>query len=104
MASELSLSFETAYARLEEILEKMNSGKVSLEDSLKLYEEADRLMHWCSKRLTEAEKKIEILVKNRDGDLLVDEQGKPQAQPFVPASQTPLHSKPSSDHDYRPFS
>lgn len=91
MTSEQPLSFETAYARLEEILEKMNSGKVSLEDSLKLYEEADHLIHWCSKRLTEAEKKIEILVKNREGDLLIDEQERPQTQPFAPPSQAPLN-------------
>ncbi len=90
-STEQSLSFETAYARLEEILEKMNSGKVSLEDSLKLYEEADRLINWCSKRLTEAEKKIEILVKNREGDLMVDEQGRPVSQPFVPAPQAALN-------------
>ncbi len=78
----LELSFEAAYARLEEILEKMNSGKVSLEDSLKLYEEADKLITSCSKRLTEAEKKIEILIKNREGEVAVDEQGRPQMQAF----------------------
>jgi exodeoxyribonuclease VII small subunit len=91
MTSEQSFSFETAYARLEEILEKMNSGKVPLEDSLKLYEEADRLINWCSKRLTEAEKKIEILLKNREGDLLIDEHGQPQSQPFAPLSHAPLN-------------
>jgi|ERR1700722_7087279 len=90
MTSESTGSFETAYARLEEILEKMNSGKVSLEDSLKLYEEADRLIYWCSKRLTEAEKKIETLVKSRDGELLVDTQGRPQSQPFAAVPQAPL--------------
>lgn len=84
-------SFESAYARLEEILEKMNAEKVSLEDSLKLYEEADRLIHWCSKRLTEAEKKIELLMKNREGDLLLDEQGNPQIQPFSISSQAALN-------------
>lgn len=83
-----SQSFEAAYARLEEILEKMNSGKVPLEESLKLYEEADQLITWCSKRLTEAEKKIEILVKNRDSELLLDEQGRPQTQPFASSTQT----------------
>jgi exodeoxyribonuclease VII small subunit len=88
--SEQPLSFEASYARLEEILEKMNSGKVSLEDSLKLYEEADRLISWCSKRLTEAEKKIEVLMKNRDGELLIDEQGRPQSQPFIQTTQTHL--------------
>lgn len=91
MTTEHPISFEAAYARLEEILEKMNSGKVSLEDSLKLYEEADRLIGWCSKRLTEAEKKIEILVKNREGDLVLDEQGHPMTQPFSPAASAPLN-------------
>ena len=76
------ISFESAYERLEAILEKMNSGKVALEESLKLYEEADQLISCCNKRLSEAEKKIEILVKNRDGELLLDPSGKPQTQPF----------------------
>ncbi|HKY99828.1 MAG TPA: exodeoxyribonuclease VII small subunit, partial [Rhabdochlamydiaceae bacterium] len=68
MSIENSLSFELAYQRLEEILEKMNSGKVSLDESLKLYEEADRLISSCNKRLSDAEKKIEVLIKNRDGE------------------------------------
>jgi exodeoxyribonuclease VII small subunit len=91
MTSEQSPSFEAAYARLEEILEKMNSGKVSLEDSLKLYEEADRLINLCSKRLTEAEKKIEILIKNRDGDVLLNEQGQPKTHPFAASSHAPFN-------------
>ncbi len=91
MTTDTPLSFETAYARLEEILEKMNSGKVSLEESLKLYEDADRLIHWCSKRLTDAEKKIEILVKNKDNQLQLDEQGRPQTLPFGANSTAPLN-------------
>ncbi|MBS0620439.1 MAG: exodeoxyribonuclease VII small subunit [Verrucomicrobia bacterium] len=81
-------TFETAYARLEEILEKMNSGKVPLEESLKLYEEADGLISWCSKRLTDAEKKIEILIKNREGQLALDTQGRPRTEAFVAGSAT----------------
>ena len=96
MTTEQSLSFEAAYARLEEILEKMNSGKVSLEDSLKLYEEADKLINWCSRRLSEAEKKIEILVKNRDGELILNEQGHPQSHPFATNTNTPLSRQFSS--------
>ena len=88
-----TISFETAYARLEEILEKMNSGKVSLEESLMLYEEADRLITWCNMRLNEAEKRIEVLVKNREGDLSLDEQGKPVTQQFASASHAPLKSE-----------
>lgn len=87
--TEQPLSFENAYSRLEEILEKMNSGKASLEDSLKLYEEADRLISWCSNALTNAEKKIEVLIKNRE-ELKLDDQGRPLTQPF--SSTSPLES------------
>ena len=90
MTTDSPLSFEAAYARLEEILEKMNSGKVPLEDSLKLYEEADRLIQWCSRRLTDAEKKIEILVKNRDQEVQTDAKGSPLTQPFATAATAPL--------------
>jgi len=93
MSQEAPLSFESAYARLEEILEKMNSGKVSLEESLKLYEEADGLIAWSNKKLLDAEKKIEMLVKNREGELLLDLQGKPQMQEFSAAVSAPLQRK-----------
>jgi exodeoxyribonuclease VII small subunit len=76
------MTFEEAYRRLEEILEKMNSGKASLDDSLKLYEEADSLIAACQGKLTEAEKKIEVLVKTRSGDLSLDAAGKPVMQEF----------------------
>ena len=69
------MKFEEAYSRLEEILEKMNSGKVSLDDSLKYYEEADQLIVTCQKKLSEAEKKIEVMIKNRNGE-------EPSLQPF----------------------
>ncbi len=83
-------SFETAYARLEEVLEKMHSGKIALEEALKLYEEADRLISWCNKRLVDAERKIEILIKNREAELQLDAQGQPERQPFQPAIQASL--------------
>jgi exodeoxyribonuclease VII small subunit len=91
MTQESEISFEAAYARLEEILEKMNSGKVSLEESLKLYEEADKLIGWSHKRLVQAEKKIEVLVKNREGELACDEKGRPLTQDFAAAPSAPIH-------------
>lgn len=69
-------TFESSLQRLEQILEKMNSGAVPLEESLKLYEEADQLIAACSKKLNDAEKKIEVLIKNRSGE--------PTLQPFSP--------------------
>lgn len=75
-------TFESAFIRLEEILERMNSGTISLDESLKLYEEADSLIQICNKRLTDAERKIEILIKNRNGELALGADQKPLAQDF----------------------
>ena len=68
-----NLSFEEAYAKLEEILEKMTKSDVSLDSSLAYYDEADKLLQICSKKLEEAEKKIEIITKNRDGSVTLKE-------------------------------
>lgn len=81
-----ALSFENAFSRLEEILEKMNSGAIALEDSIRLYEEADRLIQLCNQKLTQAEQKIEILVKNREGALQLSETGTPLTEPFLASS------------------
>lgn len=75
-------SFEAAFARLEAILERMNSGTISLDESLKLYEEADALITTCSKRLNDAERKIEVLIKNRGGELALGNDQKPVTQEF----------------------
>ena len=75
-------SFEKAFARLEEILEKMSAGAVPLEESLILYEEADKLIDTCSNKLSQAEKKIQLLVKTPDGNVVVDEDGNPLVDDF----------------------
>ena len=76
------LSFEQAFHRLEEILERMNAPDVTLEESLKLFEEANSLLILSQKRLQDAEKRIEVLVRTRQGELAVDEKGKPLATPL----------------------
>lgn len=83
-------TFEKAYERLEEILEKMHSDRIALEDALKLYEEADHLIVACNQKLSDAEQRIEILMKNRSGDQVLDEQGKPLVEPFTSSTQNTL--------------
>lgn len=78
--TEVELSFEKAFERLEHILEVLNSSHPSLEDALKLYEEADSLILQCHKKLSGAEKKIEILMKNRNGQLQCSADQKPLTQ------------------------
>lgn len=61
--------FETAMKRLEDIVEKMEEGGLTLDDSLKLFEEGVKLTRTLNKRLTEAEKKVEKLVRDAEGTL-----------------------------------
>lgn len=67
----------------------MNAGDVSLDESLKLYEEADKLIIACHKRLNHAERKVEILMKNRNGELAIGADQKPQTETFSPPSSAP---------------
>ena len=61
--SEKKLSFEEAYAALEQIAEKLNSGDTSLEEALKFYEEGIKLSAQCSSALENAKQQIEALKK-----------------------------------------
>ena len=61
------MKFEQAFSRLEGILEEMNSSNVELENALKLYEEADKLIETCQSKLKNAEQKVELLIKKRAG-------------------------------------
>ena len=63
------IKFEKALERLEKIVEDLENGNIPLEDALKKYEEGVRLSAVCQKRLSQAEKKIEILTKSLDGSL-----------------------------------
>lgn len=60
----------------------MNSGHVTLDESLLLYEEADRLIGHCSKKLSDAETRIEVLIKKRNGELELGSDDKPKVQSF----------------------
>jgi exodeoxyribonuclease VII small subunit len=64
--------FEAALARLEEIVQELEKGDVPLEQSLKLFEEGIKLSRICTKRLDEAERKVEILVKDKAGNITAE--------------------------------
>ncbi len=62
------LSFEKAIQKLEKIVEKLESSNIDIDGSLKVFEEGVKLSRFCSKKLDEAEKKIELLLKNEKGE------------------------------------
>ncbi len=61
-------TFETALSRLEEIARELEEGELSLESSLKKFDEGIKLADYCNKKLSEAKAKVEILL-NKDGEL-----------------------------------
>lgn len=60
-------SFEESLKKLESIVDKLEKGDLSLEESLRLFEEGVGLSATCKKELEEAEGKVETLIKQRDG-------------------------------------
>lgn len=68
------LSFEKALAELEKIVEKLEEGKISLNESLAFFEKGVKLARYLRQELDKAEKKIEILLK--------DEKGEVKTEPF----------------------
>ncbi len=68
-AGEPGVKFEDALAQLEAIVERLEGGALPLEEALRVFEEGVRLTKLCSQRLTEAERRIAILVKSASGAL-----------------------------------
>lgn len=62
-----AVKFEQAMARLEVIVTELEKGDLPLDDSLRIFEEGIRLSKTCLKMLEEAERKVEILVQEKDG-------------------------------------
>jgi exodeoxyribonuclease VII small subunit len=62
-----AVKFEQAMARLEAIVTELEKGDLPLDDSLRIFEEGIRLSKTCLKMLEEAERKVEILVQEKDG-------------------------------------
>jgi exodeoxyribonuclease VII small subunit len=59
-----ALDFETALKNLEEIVKKLENGELSLDSALALFEEGIKLSRFCHTKLEEAERRVEILLKN----------------------------------------
>lgn len=68
--------FETSLKKLEEVVRRLEGGSLSLEESLKAFEEGVRHAAFCSKKLDEAERRVEVLLKQKDGSF--------KREPFEP--------------------
>jgi exodeoxyribonuclease VII small subunit len=74
-------SFEQAIQRLETIVADMENAELPLDDILQKYEEGTRLVRFCTQKLEEAEKKIELLTKKADGSVKLEPfEAEPEAE------------------------
>lgn len=71
-------SFETALKQLEDVVRRLEQGELSLEESLRLYEQGVHLSRLCQAKLEEAEGKIAQLVKDARGEPALDARGRPR--------------------------
>jgi exodeoxyribonuclease VII small subunit len=60
-------NFEIQLAALEQIVRELERGELSLEESLRLFEDGVKLARECQERLNKAERRIEILMRDNDG-------------------------------------
>ena len=72
-------NFETSLEELERIVRELEQGELTLEKSLELFEQGVKLSRECQERLTQAERRIEILMR--------DNQGRAAVRPFDPESE-----------------
>ena len=61
--------FDESLKKLEGIVARLEEGDLALEESLKLFEEGIKLSRLCTKQLEEAERKVQILLKNEEGTI-----------------------------------
>jgi exodeoxyribonuclease VII small subunit len=66
------IKFEKAMTRLENIIEELERGDLDIDKSLEIFEEGIKMSRLCSKKLNEAEAKIEKLSKGKKGDLITE--------------------------------
>jgi len=59
--------FETSLKKLEDVVRRLEGGALPLEDSLKAFEEGVKHASFCAKKLDEAERRVEVLLKRKDG-------------------------------------
>ncbi len=61
--------FETALKKLEDLVRKLEDGSLPLDSSIKAFEEGVKYATFCNKKLSDAEQKVKLLIKQRNGSL-----------------------------------
>lgn len=63
------VSFEEAMSELDNIVQKLENNQLSLDESISMYQKGIELSNYCSKKLDQAERKITMLVQDKEGNI-----------------------------------
>lgn len=77
-------TFEASLDELEKIVRQLEEGELALEESLELFEKGVKLSRECKERLAKAERRIEVLIKDSNGEMRLEslDGEKPDEAPF----------------------
>jgi exodeoxyribonuclease VII small subunit len=86
-AAARAVTFETQLMALEKVVRDLERGDLPLEESLKLFEEGVRLSRECQERLNQAERRIEVLLRDSEGRPVLSAFDDEEASEFAPLAK-----------------
>jgi len=98
-------TFEASLSNLEKIVRRLEEGDLPLEESLKLFEDGVRLSRECQERLNQAERRIEVLLKDETGNPALNIIGQEDAESSQPKIKRRIRFEDESadEEDESPF-
>jgi exodeoxyribonuclease VII small subunit len=97
--SQKNQTFEASLSNLEKIVRRLEEGDLPLEESLKLFEDGVRLSRECQERLNQAERRIEVLLRDEDGNPALNAIGREDAEEAQPKIKRRIRFDDESDND-----
>ena len=67
-----NLTYEESMKELEQVVKDLESGELTLDESIKKFEKGMKLSKYCSSLLEDAEKKITVLIEKEDGEVVME--------------------------------
>jgi exodeoxyribonuclease VII small subunit len=103
--SQKNQTFEASLSNLEKIVRRLEEGDLPLEESLKLFEDGVRLSRECQERLNQAERRIEVLLKDADGNPALNVVGQEDIKDSSPKIKRRIRFEDEADEedDETPF-
>ena len=102
--SQKNQTFESSLSNLEKIVRRLEEGDLPLEESLKLFEDGVRLSRECHERLNQAERRIEVLLKDENGNPALNVIEREDAEASPPKIKRRIRFEDESDEeDETPF-